>query len=334
MLKKNVYLLYPAGYHGNYLKWAIEVSDFDSRLNTPLDPINQKESKTFGGQGTSHLNPRVPTHQGFRFHIEWVIRNRPTTPKIYLINSGEGHPLENIMSLQVASFLGQDPNGVVIAIHDGDDPDVKSYGRINCVTKWPTYIPAMLHRRVIHDRFDPFNCSQDRLFRNYILENDFIGTAPPIDLKELDNTIDRYNVWYQVRHGLQPHEVNPETYPEFISRQQRYYSINCSDIPSDRFLEFVDNLLSDTGISDDYDTKHFKSIHQDYVQAQPNLKWFDSIKKWRCTGELDDYLCSHSVIEAEVIRHMLGTNDLTGINWKNCTLPEINSYFQNTTQRS
>jgi len=47
MLKKNVYLIYPAGYSGSYLKWAVEISDADKRQATPLDPLNNQNTKTF-----------------------------------------------------------------------------------------------------------------------------------------------------------------------------------------------------------------------------------------------------------------------------------------------
>ena len=112
MLQKNVYVVYPAGYHGSYVKWAIEVSDLDRRAVTVLDPLNRTSSVSHGGPGTSHGHVRIPTHQGFDAHTSWVIRNRPTDPTVYIINpSGD-----NIYHV-IVQLLQQDPAGIIITIN-------------------------------------------------------------------------------------------------------------------------------------------------------------------------------------------------------------------------
>ena len=130
MLQKNVYIVYPAGYHGSYVKWAIEVSDLDRRSVTTLDPLNRSNSISHGGAGTSHGHVRIPTHQSFDDHINWVIRNRPADPTVYIINPSGSNICHGLMQLLI-----QDPAGIIITINDGNDRVTQSYGRINCVTK-------------------------------------------------------------------------------------------------------------------------------------------------------------------------------------------------------
>jgi len=54
-------------------------------------------------------------------------------------------------------------------------------------------------------------------------------------------------------------------------------------------------------ISDRYNSAHVATIHPSYCAAQTNLQWFDSIDNWKQTGQLDEYLLSHSVIQSQVI---------------------------------
>jgi hypothetical protein len=317
MLQKNVYIIYPAGYHGNYVKWAIEVSDTDRRESTVLDPLNRSTSSQFGGAGTSHGHVRIPTHQAFNHHHAWVILNRPTSPMVYIINSND-ESAQNLCN-NIVQLLMQDPTGIIITITDNNDSVAQSYGRINCVIKWPTFMPATdaistVKKFEIHENFDPFDCANDRLFRNRMVTDNNALTSNnysnrmasgPLDLDLLDSAVAKYNDWYAVRNRFQPHEVNEKTYVAKINYQNRIYQFNIKDIPSDKFLSELQHLLDMTDISDNFNLDVVEQHHNDYVLAQSNLQWFDSFDHWDQTGTLDTYLQSHSIIQAELLRAIM-----------------------------
>jgi hypothetical protein len=314
MLQKNVYIVYPAGYHGSYVKWAIEVSDLDRRAVTTLDPLNRSDSTSHGGAGTSHGHVRIPTHQGFDDHTNWVIRNRPADPTVYIINPSGSNIYHGIVQLLI-----QDPAGIIITINDGNDRVTQSYGRINCVTKWPTFMPATdavtgNKNFGMHENFDPFNCARDRRFRNSMVTNinmltqnarDFSTASSPLNFEDLKILAVRYNNWYKVRNQYQPHEVNETTYIPKVDHENRLYELNIKDIPSDKFLSQLQDILTITGISNRFDLDVVNTYHRDYILAQPNLQWFESFAHWSRTGELDDYILSHSIIEAELLREIM-----------------------------
>ena len=318
MLTKNVYILYPAGYHGNYLKWSIEVSDLDLRPNTPLNPVPKSESVQYGGTGTSHLNHRIPTHQGHQLHTIWSMLNKPQKPLIYLINSGHGRVSQGEITHFITTLLYSDPDGIVISIHDDNDPMVMSYGKINCITKWPTFIPAMLalNRQFVdaeklHDDFDFQNCRHDQKFRNWMVRNDFIGSKAILDRDLLAQDLEGVAEWYRVRNSLQPHEVNEDTYISSVDPTNRVFEISCRDIATDPFPAWLQQVMEVARVSNNFDCGHVAEFHPEYTQVQPNLKWFDAMQRWDQTGELDPYLCSHSAIQAEVIKEIFARSNVT-----------------------
>lgn len=169
MLKQNVYLLYPAGFSGSYVRWAISISDRDLRAGTPLDPINQQQSSQFGGVGTPHTFVRVPTHQSIYQHLNWVLANRPADKRVYLINVDGHGGVRGDPELAAGMLLRHDPESIIVNIHDGNDALIAAYGNINCVTKWPTYLALVLSQSQLPG-FDAFNCNT-REFRNFIVLN-------------------------------------------------------------------------------------------------------------------------------------------------------------------
>lgn len=335
MIKKNVYIVYLAGYHGSYLKWAIEVSDIDRRSTIELDPLNRTSSSKFGGVGTSHGHYRIPTHQDFELHTSWVIRNKPVDPIVYIINpAGSAHNMQTLC-YNLVQLLLQDPDGIIISINDGSNWLDKSYGRINCVTKWPTMMAAKHASSgqpiVPHKSFDPFNCASDRQFRNHMvtdvnsltsnMSNQSISS--PLNFDLLDAEVARYNNWYKLRNQHQPHEVNEQTYVTELDYKNRVYEFSIRDIPSSSFLPQLQHILETFEISNNFDLDIVKKYHHSYISVQPNLQWFDSVAHWELTGEIDDYLSSHSIIEAELIREIMfrcniryDLTELDHVNWR------------------
>lgn len=308
MLCKNTYVLYPAGYGGSYINWAINASDQDLKNQTVQDPINGTSSEMYGGVGTSHLHIRMPTHQGLYHHLIWNLYNRPQDKKVYIINCGNGN-----INLAISIIAQYDPEGVFVVVHDNGDEDTMSYGHINCITKWPTYIEATVALRAInpsipalHNGFDAHNCAKDLEFRNWLVDNPqvFMNLSAP-DTEQLDNFIDSYADWYTVRNQRQPHEVNTDMYVDRVDLTNRLFLLTNRDVASTKFLDWFNNFMLNSQVSNSYDTDHVAGFHSNYVAAQANLQWFASLEHWEQTGELDAYLTSHSVIESEIVSRIL-----------------------------
>lgn len=310
MLNKNIYIIYPAGYSGRYVSWALAVSDQD-QTDVVREPLNTDTSKKLGGKGTSHNHVRTPTHQAIRDHLTWVLYNQPKHPKTYIINSN----IDNV-STTIDCILRYDPDPVFILVHDDNDKDVRTYGSINCHLKWPVYIYLrdQDHRIATGNsliNWDPYNFKDSIEARNDIAlkKIDLPPRMPPLSesTRSLFETEYKKTVaWFQARNHFHPHEVDaanylvPEKFPD-----DKIYQISCRDIASDNFLTFLSNFLTNSGAVTNFDTGYVEQYHRNYVDAQENLQWFDSILLWRQTGKIDDYLNSHSAIQGFVIREML-----------------------------
>jgi hypothetical protein len=301
MLTKNIYILYPAGYSGSYLNWAINVSDKDLEPNTIKNPVNKSNSTQFGGQGTSHNHVRVPTHQDVYQHLSWVVHNQPTDKKIYIIND---HTQGQHVYSSIRYIMQSDPTGVFVIIHNNSDIEIDAYGTINCITKWPTFGEAKLQLLDADPREENFNWHKSsRAYRNFIVKNysTFFVHMEKLDYNTLSKQVGKATNWYQTRNKLQPHEVNESTYVSNFSLENRIFDISCHDIASDYFPQWLENFMNLGNVSNTYDCKYVSNYHDNYIKAQTNLKWFDSIKEWEDTGKLNSYLTSHCGIEAQVI---------------------------------
>ena len=89
-----------------------------------------------------------------------------------------------------------------------------------------------------------------------------------------------------------------------ISLENRLFEISCKDIAGPEFVSWFDDFMQNSNVSDNYNTDYVNGFHHNYTNAQENLKWFDSIAHWEATGELSEYLTSHSGIEAQMISYI------------------------------
>jgi hypothetical protein len=306
MLVKNVYLLYPPGYSGSYVNWCINISDVDRFGSTVKNPINTSKSNEHGGSGTAHLHLRIPTHQSYTQHVNWVLLNKPSTPQIYIINTG-GAEKNNFV---VSQILQHDPNGIIINIHNNCDSLIDSYGAINSATKWPVMYVA---GRVLFGGeplpHDPFDCSDDILFRNWAVDNKW-GQGP-LDFEKINQLFQRYLDWYQIRNKYQPHEVNDSHYITNFDSNNRIFEFTCLDIAGPNFLNIFLDLMTRSQCSNNFDLEYVNNFHINYINAQKNLQWFKSVAEWEVTGKLDDYLMSHSIIQARLIALILERSNIT-----------------------
>lgn len=301
MLQKNVYILYPAGYGGSFINWAINASDRDLSINTVNNPVNKIANIKFGGAGTSHNHVRIPTHQSIESHMAWVYLNRPDYKHVYIINTTEGEAERNISQL-----LQADRDGVFINIHHNNDDIQKAFGAINGIIKWPSYFETatkMSKKDLVYEGFDVFNCTNDRKFRNFTVRNfqKHFQHNSPIDYKILNERVTRKQNWYDSRHRLQPHEVNNTTYIDKLDYNGRMFEINLKDLFSNKFIDWFDNFMEKSCVSTNYSTEQVKQIHPEYLDAQTTLKWFDVICKYKNENTISNFLSSHSVIEGCVL---------------------------------
>jgi hypothetical protein len=305
MLTKNVYILYPAGYSGSYVNWAIHASDDDLCKQTVESPINLNSNSKYGGIGTSHLHHRIPTHQSIKQHLPWLILNKPVDKKVYILNSDKDDIAEVFCSI-----LGYDKDPIFIVVHDNNDMDIRSYGQINCSTKWPVFFAAnhaMFDRKLT---FDPFDCANDRNFRNLVAENQ-VGFRDlyPLDdcvLDQVKSHYLNYLNWFRARNLQNPHEVNADYYIDRESFPENcIFQISCLDVVTENFPNILNNILNQSQCLSSFDTNRIASVHQEYVKIQKNLQWFDSLNTWKQQGHVDEYLLSHSAIQGMIISRIL-----------------------------
>lgn len=306
MLTKNVYLLYPAGYSGSYINWAINISDTDLSRQTVKNPLNLNSNTKFGGAGTSHLHLRLPTHQCIHHHLAWVIKNRPETPKVYILNvDTTDHPIADV-SDTISQILQHDPDPVFIYINDANNFDVQCYGLLNGIFKWTVFFQLEYGEKY---RVDWFNCQDSLTVRNLIAEYAVDLKNKPIDatiIRKIKNSMAQYLRWFHGRNQYHPHEVN-ENFYVVNHEMPNIYELSCRDVASDRFPTILNDIMNDSQCSSSYSIDYVSAFHNNYIQAQSNLQWFDSIAQWRETGVLDEFLTSHSVIQGLVIRDIIRT---------------------------
>lgn len=330
MLKKNVYIIFPPGYSGSYVQWSLNISDNDQFLSTIKDPINTVPSDKFGGTGTAHLNVKIPTHQGPTRHLTWIALNKPTEPLMFPIDINPFHG-NNVQA--VFDMMQIDRDGIFINIHDDDDFLVQSYGAINCTLKWPTFLEVngVLYNEIykINPKFDPYNCKDDRIFRNMVaLKNRYLFfTNSKIDYTILYKGIKLTKKWYNVRNNRQPHEVNENYYVTNYDTTNRIFDLSCTDIVSDKFPDILKNILERSNLSDSYNIDYLKLNHHKYIECQPNLQWFISFKNWIESKKLDEYLTSHAVIEGRLIMYMLSNAPEKIQGWENLDINTINQMY-------
>jgi hypothetical protein len=333
MLKKNVYICFPAGYHGNFINWGINASDHHARSQTVSNPINVQSSKAFGSIGTSHGHHRHPTHLGPDDLLSWILLKRPTEYQTYIVNI-----FTRLMPKFIKDILTFDPDPEFIIVNHGNDYDNWCYGMINSLTKWPSFIESHTKKNCVKLNFDPFSCSTDTNLRNSISTSDprlnpLIRYLPILD-ESVTWEFDRHLRWYNCRHELQPHEVNQDNFliwDEFPWHKVHQFSL--TDIPNKSFPDQLNEFMLRSRCSDSFDLAPVRAVIDEYIGLQHNLQWFSSIDHWRRYGELDDFLQSHMLMQGLVIKEIFFNHEqLTTIvpDWQKKSLAEINQIYQET----
>lgn len=326
MLSKNIYLLYPPGYSGSYISWCISKSEESLAPVTIDNPVNTSSTDKYGGYGTSHLHHRIPTHQNIHQTIAWIILNKPIEKKIYLVNFHNegflGYSVDHIMNFD------RDPIFIQISANEHTMP----LANLNAITKWPLYFKVS----ELDKQFDIDLDSTDNLaLRNKFVKhyNEFFPTSRPLDFHKeygyLNNIREfrrQYDNWYTLRNSNNPHEVNESYYATPKSIPEHYYHIDLLDIFQGNFPEKLNNIMNQCDVGN-FNFDYVKDFHQTYVDTQKNLQLLDELEQFRKTKIVTEYLTSHPLIEALVIREISYAipNDY---NWEQETLQEIVKVIQ------
>jgi len=335
MLTKNVYILYPPGYSGTYLRWALTISDQDFFPNTIKNPVNRDAAGKFGGVGSAHQHIRIPTHQILDEHIHWVLYNRPTEKLIYLLNCDDHMMLDTI-----ASIIRYDPDPAFIVLHNNNDYDVAAYGAINLTLKWPLWLEWRIRRvGILWPDLDINSISDNIRFRNHVALNfSMFRQLCFRDIEQVRDHIDgsRFRQWYDFRNARNPHEVNEENY--LVRRspiENDVYYLNCKDVVSLKLPSILSEINEKFSYSDNFNVDYITQFQPSYIPTQPTIQWFESIKQWRETKQLDSFLLSHSMIQGLVVKEILESdalpNDITNIDdGKFYTMPieELNNEYR------
>jgi len=357
-MNKNVYIIYPPGYSGNYVNWAITRSNDTTQSSTVDNPINTSDSKNYGGIGTSHLFHRFPTHAGIKQIMFWMISNQPKEKQVYIINAcnpvrglkGKDYDEapENIKILKRLSFetaaeetasmiMNFDRDPVIIHI-TANEEDYRSLGTLNGFTKWPVYYKLQFGDIA---NIDTFNIQNNNILRNFLIkyyesvipgskkiifDQDFYDTGPAPFASPGDQFATarlRWKYWFETRNKVNPHEVNEEQFILPYFKPKHFHSIDISEIYQLDFISKLENIINQFDLGNFNFDQAYK-IHPEYIQAQKNLAYLDEIKEFRITKKLTKFLKSNSITETLVIREALKNKHKDNFNFSESqTIEEI-----------
>jgi len=289
MLKKNIYLTYPAGYTGSYINWLIHISDKDLSLSTVSDPVTEV--------GNTHAHVRLPTHQNFNKTMTWILYNQPKTKKVYPINTVESekdYPVKAAYAVQ--NILRFDPDPVIINIHDNNDLDTRKFAAINMVTKWSIYLDV---KGLWKGDYNPFRDDNDTRAVNWLAENwkELIPNNLPLNRDEVNWHLTNQRKWFELRNKEAPWEVTQDQYLLPCEIPSTVYNVNVKDTVSDQFIDIISTILLDSGAGD-FDFSYAQSFHPTFVERQKNRAWFADIETYRKTKLTSDFLLSNRLTRA------------------------------------
>lgn len=340
MLQNNIYIVYPAGYGGSFIRWCLRKSEKDTANITLDNPINTSPSDTFGGAGTAHLELRKPTHSGIEHIMYWMILNQPKEKLIYLVNAWN-----NLWrSRTFVHLLNMDRDPVIIHITD-ENKDSRELANLNAVTKWPLIFELQFHNARFN--IDFYNLQDTITERNIIVKyydtifgssNSMKFNNEPCSVVDAEKNTklpgmpefydflsECHSQWFNVRNQKTPHEVNGEEFVTPYKVPKHYYTIDIQDIYTNRLFEILEKITSETNVGT-YNFDYVKQFHSSYVKHQTNLQYVAEMKEFRKTKTLTPYLNSHPYIKAMLIREMMPKFSNI-FDWESKSLEEIVSYY-------
>jgi hypothetical protein len=287
VLKKNIYITYPAGYMGTYVNWLISVSERDRRSTTTLDPLTEATN--------AHGHIKYPTHLSWSKALTWLAKNRPTQPLIYPLNTRCASDYHLTTEYAVQNIMRIDPDPVFINCHDGCNMDTKKFGALNMFRKWPTFVSAI---GVWHNDYNPVMDSDIVRARNWLLDNWMILNPGnnPVNHDVVQYNLQGHRDWFCIRKQTAPMEITEDQY--LIPDQMPHViDIDLRDILKPNFVTWLQKQLDNIDLGE-FDWAHAQRYHATYIEAQENCQWFDAIKDFRQNCVLDQWLFKDAMSQA------------------------------------
>ena len=289
MFKKNIYILYPAGYMGTYVNWILTASEKHQRAGTVTAPLT--------ATGTVHNHLKIPTHQSWAKTLTWIAYNRPTDKRVYSINCRQASAnYVEWPEFAMQNIMRMDPDPVIINCHDSGNLDQQKFGALNMFTKWPTYIAA---RAIWHKDYNPATDTDIIRARNWLLDN-WLELNPgnrPINPDIVMYNLDAHREWYQLRIQTAALEVTPEQYHIPDKMPTAFLDVALSTIVSPDFPNIMNKWAESIDLGE-WDFTQATEYHSTYVASQVNLKWFECIRAFRNNRTVDPWLLSNAMSQA------------------------------------
>jgi len=289
MFKKNIYILYPAGYMGTYVNWILTASEKHQRAGTVTAPLT--------ATGTVHNHLKIPTHQSWAKTLTWIAYNRPTDKRVYSINCRqESANYVDWPEFAMQNIMRMDPDPVIINCHDSGNLDQQKFGALNMFTKWPTFISA---RAIWHKDYNPATDTNIIRARNWLLDN-WLELNPgnrPINPDIVMYNLDAHREWYQLRIQTAALEVTPEQYHIPDKMPTAFLDVALSTIVSPDFPNIMNKWAESIDLGE-WDFTQATEYHSTYVASQVNLKWFECIRAFRNNRTVDPWLLSNAMSQA------------------------------------
>lgn len=289
MLKKNIYITYPAGYMGTYINWLISVSDVDLSKTTTKSPLTSNKN--------AHEHIKYPTHLSLSKLLVWLIKNKPQHPLIYAINTRMDKDYHLTTEFAMQHIMRFDSDPVFINCHDNSEDDIIKYGAINMFRKWPTFISAI---GVWHGDYNPALDDDIIHARNWLLENWKLlnpGNSP------VNPDIIMYNLkghrdWFNVRKQTAPLEITEEQYLIPSEMPSHLLEFNIKDILKNDFILVLEEKLKSIEVAD-LDFSYAHEYHKTFIDSQSDYsRWFESIENLRNNRVVDEWFYSDAISQA------------------------------------
>jgi hypothetical protein len=288
MLKKNVYITYPAGYMGTYLNWMIHASEQDLAKETVVDPVTEVSN--------AHRHIKFPTHLSWAKALTWIAYNKPTKNLVYALNARKHKDYHLTPEYAIQNIMRMDENPVFINCHDEDDADTVKFGALNMFTKWPTFLSAI---GVWHNEYNPATDSDSKQARNWLIDNwqkESPGNSkinPDIILYNLKGHRD----WFDIRKKTAPLEMTTEQYLIPDGLPEHLYNVSIKDIIQKDFPRQFEDLVKSADLGD-FNFDHCKAYHETFLSKQTNIKWFEAVEKFRTTKTVDPWFYDNALSQA------------------------------------
>lgn len=311
MLKRNLWLIYPCGYYGSYLNWAIRKSDAADGHNVIDDPILST--------GSSHGFLRFPSHQAMDSQIWWLYHS-PVRENLIIPIHNDASPDRIAYGInrldKIFSYIVRlDINPFIVNIHY-KDKFYKEVCALNVIDKW--MVNLEIHHEYFKNEYNPWTDTDRIRARNYLKNTweKYFPESEKLDIKNLMTAFLYLKNRLDIRHRAAPMEILYEQYPLPKTFPKNNYEINVDDILSENFVAKFKEKVNYKELGN-FDFTYWEKFHNEkFLPAQKVLNWRSIKDNFIKTGEIDSYIESNLLAEALIFAHY-------GDEYQNLTLNEL-----------